>query len=100
MCTLWSEHGAILGSLCSRGKGGNGKKTHYAAGNHHAGTWAIIKVLGHQYRCLVGWLSPGNKTFLGVASRVETSTEFATRVPDTHYPTGTRVLVIVNLVSD
>ena len=32
--------------------------------------------------------------------RVETSTEFATRVPDTHYPTGTRVLVTVNLVSD
>ena len=32
--------------------------------------------------------------------RVETSTEFASRVPDTHYPTGTRVLVTVNLVSD
>ena len=30
----------------------------------------------------------------------ETSTEFATRVPDTHYPTGTRVLLTVNLVSD
>ena len=35
-----------------------------------------------------------------VGSRVETSTEFPTRVPDTHYPTGTRVLVTVNLVSD
>ena len=33
-------------------------------------------------------------------ARVETSTEFTTRVPDTHYPTGTRVLVTVNLVSD
>ena len=32
--------------------------------------------------------------------RVETSTDFATRVPDIHYPTGTRVLVTVNLVSD
>ena len=32
--------------------------------------------------------------------RVETSTEFATRVPVTHYPTGTRVLVTVDLVSD
>ena len=32
--------------------------------------------------------------------RVETSTVFATRVPDIHYPTGTRVLVTVNLVSD
>ena len=31
---------------------------------------------------------------------VETSTDFATRVPDIHYPTGTRVLVTVNLVSD
>ena len=39
-----------------------------------------------------------HKSVLG--SRVETSTEFATRVPDTHYPTGTRVLVTVNLVSD
>ena len=36
----------------------------------------------------------------GGSFRVETSTEFATRVPDTHYPTGTRVLVTVNLVSD
>ena len=35
-----------------------------------------------------------------VASRVEMSTDFATRVPDIHYPTGTRVLVTVNLVSD
>ena len=32
--------------------------------------------------------------------RVETSTEFTTWVPDTHYLTGTRVLVTVNLVSD
>ena len=29
--------------------------------------------------------------------RVETGTEFATRVPDTHYPTRTRVLVTMNL---
>ena len=36
----------------------------------------------------------------GAVIRVETSTEFATRVPDTHYPMGTRVLVTVNLVSD
>ena len=28
------------------------------------------------------------------------STDFATRVPDIHYPTGTRVLVTVNPVSD
>ena len=35
-----------------------------------------------------------------VYNRVETSTEFATRVPDTHYPMGTWVLVTVNLVSD
>ena len=35
-----------------------------------------------------------------VTGRVETSTEFATRVPDTHYPKGTRVLITVNLVSD
>ena len=27
-----------------------------------------------------------------VAVRVETDTDFATRVPDTHYPTGTRAL--------
>ena len=33
------------------------------------------------------------------AIRVETSTDFATRVPNIHYPTGTRVLVTVNLVS-
>ena len=33
-------------------------------------------------------------------SRVETSTDFATRVPNIHYPMGTRVLVTVNLVSD
>ena len=32
--------------------------------------------------------------------RVETSTDCATRVPDIHYPTGTWVLVTVNLVSD
>ena len=31
--------------------------------------------------------------------RVEMSTEFPTRVPDTHYPTGTQVLVTVNLLS-
>ena len=35
-----------------------------------------------------------------MATRLETSTDFATRVPDIHYPTGTRVLVTVNLVSD
>ena len=35
-----------------------------------------------------------------LGGRVETSTDFAIRVPDTHYPTGTRVLVTVNLVSD
>ena len=38
--------------------------------------------------------------FFIVSIRVETSTDFATRVPDIHYPTGTRVLVTVNLVSD
>ena len=32
--------------------------------------------------------------------RVETSTDFATQVSDTNYPTGTRVFVTVNLVSD
>ena len=37
---------------------------------------------------------------LVLVTRVETSTDFATRVPDTYYPTGTRVLVTVNLVSD
>ena len=40
------------------------------------------------------------KSLLCVGIRLETSTEFATRVPDTHYLTGTRVLVTVNLVSD
>ena len=35
-----------------------------------------------------------------IVNRVEMSTDFATRVPDIHYPTGTRVLVTVNLVSD
>ena len=35
-----------------------------------------------------------------IATKVETSTDFATRVPDTHYPMGTRVLVTVNHVSD
>ena len=33
-------------------------------------------------------------------SRVETDTDFATQVPDTHYPMGTQVLIRVNLVSD
>ena len=33
-------------------------------------------------------------------SRVETSTDFAIRVPDTNYPMGPRVLITVNLVSD
>ena len=33
-------------------------------------------------------------------ARVETSTDFAAWVPDTCYPTGTQVLVTVNLVSD
>ena len=33
-------------------------------------------------------------------TRVETGTDFATRVPDTHYPMSTQVLVTVNLVSD
>ena len=40
-----------------------------------------------------------NSSFV-VECRVETSTDFATRVPDIHYPTGARVLVTVNLVSD
>ena len=35
-----------------------------------------------------------------VPTRVETSTDFATGVPDIHYPTGTQVLVTVNFVSD
>ena len=35
-----------------------------------------------------------------IRTRVETSTDFATRVPDTRYPMGTRVLVTVNIVCD
>ena len=38
--------------------------------------------------------------FTSLRDRVETSTDFATRVLDIHYPTGTRVLVTVNLISD
>ena len=48
----------------------------------------------------VGLISRLQKTASNSKVRVETSTEFATRVPDTHYPTGTRVLITVNLVSD
>ena len=45
-------------------------------------------------------LSVNKYPLLSVNSRVEMSTDFATWVPDIHYPTGTRVLVTVNLVSD
>ena len=37
-----------------------------------AGICAIIKVSGHQYRWLVSWLCPGNRTFLEVAIMVVT----------------------------
>ena len=47
-----------------------------------------------------GTFLPEVNKILCLSVRVETSTDFATRVPDTHYPTGTRVLVTVNLVSD
>ena len=40
------------------------------------------------------------ESYDNIFARVETSTDFATWVPDIHYPTGTQVLVPVNLVSD
>ena len=45
------------------------------------------------------WETERSYDFLhGSCTRVEMGTDIATRVPFTHYPMGTRVLVTVNLV--
>ena len=37
------------------------QKSHYVPGNHHAGTWAIIKVSGRQH----WWLASGYDLDIG-----------------------------------
>ena len=65
------------------------------------GTWCPIGSYSFSVFGLNTFYFKSHEQGLGRAHiRVEMSTEFTTRVPDTRYPTGTRVLVTVNLVSD
>ena len=76
-------------------------------GYHHNGFMANPALGTQEVRlhvncldCIVKSPECSNCEQSAMHSRVETSTDFATRVPNTHYPTGTRVLVTVNLVFD